>query len=156
MDKTRSIATLTDKLYIAGYLICLLAFIVPANSISLGGQAYTQYLLTSYTGWIILGVLLVLFSLQWFALLRNNKWLCWTGLIAGLYSFTYAAITIAKGYERFSTSMADSLVNKLQAKNIALAGLWLLAAGGALLFTIALFKIIKHRRATMPVFNAET
>ena len=153
MDRTGRNTAITDKLYIAAYFVCLLAFTLPANNILIGGQAHTQYLLTSYVGWTVLSVIIFLFGLQWLALLKNNKWLSWPGVVAGLYCLGYAGTIILKRYQRFNTSMTDSLVKKLEAKNIPLPGLWLLAVGGLMLFTIAIIKLVKKQQAVLPGSN---
>ena len=148
--------TFTGKLYLAGYFLSFIGFVVPANSVTIGAQVHTQYLLTSYGGWVVLAIIVFLFAIQCAALIRNNKWLSWTAFIAGIYCFAYSIIQIAKAYEQISSSMADSLVNKLHPKVNTLPGLWLLAAGGALLLATAIQEIIKKNRASLPVPSTES
>lgn len=140
-----------NNLYLAAHFICLLAFLFPANSITIGGQAYAQYLLTSYPGWVVLAVILTLLLIQCLFYFKNKKWPSWLGMITGLYCFAYAIVTIWNAYTRFNSGMADSLVKKLEASNTPLAGLWVLAIGGAMVFVIAVMKIVRKRTTGISV-----
>lgn len=147
MDNRSGAVSAINNLYLAAHFICLLAFLFPANTITIGGQAYTQYLLTSYPGWVVLTVMLTLLLIQCLFYLKNKKWPSWLGMITGVYCFAYAIVTIWNAYNRFNSGVDDSLVKKLEATNTPLAGLWVLAIGGGMLFTIAVIKIMRKQTA---------
>lgn len=145
MENKSGTVSFINNFYLAAHFICLLAFLFPASSITIAGQAYTQYLLTSYPGWAVLSVILALLIIQCLFYFKNKKWPSWLGMITGLYCFVYAIVTIWNAYTRFNNGMADSLVRKLETTNAPLAGLWILAVGGGMLFVIAILKILRNR-----------
>ncbi|MES2646134.1 MAG: hypothetical protein V4717_04605 [Bacteroidota bacterium] len=134
-----------NQLYAGAHVICLGSFFFPASQLYVGGQQYTQYLVSVYPGQVVLGVLIVLLSIETVYFLKNKKWPLWLGLLTGLYCAAFAIINIWNGFTRFDSEPNNSLVQKLQAGSYPLTGLWMLAIGGSMLLLVSGFKLLAKR-----------
>ena len=138
-----------DKIYVAAHVICLVAFLMPASSLTIDGDVFSQYLLTSYPGWVALSLIVLFFAvIQGLYYYKKKRWLPWLGLITGIYELGFAVTLFAQSLFAFEPF---NLATKLYAAASAQAGLWLLAIGGAMLFVVAVLKILKNRSAIVPV-----
>jgi len=143
-----------DKLYVTAHVICLVAFFMPASRLTIDGHVFSQYLLTSYPGWVALSLIVSFFVvIQGLYYYKRKRWLPWLGLITGIYALGFAVTLIAQSLFAFKTVEPYNLATKLHAAASVQAGLWLLAVGGGMLFVVALLKIMKKRSAIVPVTN---
>jgi hypothetical protein len=140
----KSIPT-TDKILLAAYPTCLLAFALPAIRISMGGRSFSQYLLTGYTGWVAFGVILVLAIIQAIVFFRKKRILKWLGLVAGGYAMWFSVRLIYESYALGQSSGPDNLAGSLQFSARPMIGLFLLALAGGVLFALSLAKTTDRR-----------
>ena len=124
------------------YALCLLAFFLPASHIIVHGQAYTQYLLTAYSGWAAFSVILIAASIQAFFLYRKKQILGWLGCFMAIYIAWFALRQILESYGLNKGAGLKSLAAGMQLSSSPLSGLFLLALGGGLLFVLSTATII--------------
>lgn len=141
--KTLSKKTSTfNKLYLASYLLCLVAFLFPSQKLILGGTVYYQYLLTFYPGWVVFFVCVLYGLLQGFFFYKTKKWHGWISFAVGLYILGFACLFLFQSFTAFTQINPVSLASKLKASAQPLTGLWLLAIGGLGLSLMGLKKIL--------------
>jgi hypothetical protein len=150
MILSQSTSSTSNKLILIAYLLCLVAFFLPATSITLGGQHFWQYLLTGYAGWAAFGVILLLAIVQAIVFFRKRKVLPVLGLAAGAYSAWYAIRLIYKSYALGNSSEKENLAGSLQFSAGPSFGLYLLAFAGGLLFVLSLSQRIAKTNGGLP------
>lgn len=136
-----------NQFYIGAHFLCLAAFLFPSSKLQVDGKAYTQYLLTSYPGWVALGVIVLFLVIEIVYFLKTKNWPSWLGFVIGLYSASYAIMLIWKDFTRFNLELKDSLVFKLHPESFPLTGVWMLAVGGMSLIVISVSRILVNRSA---------
>jgi hypothetical protein len=134
-----------NRYYFGAYLVCVVSFFLVSDRLSVSGQVYDQYLLTSYPGWVVFSVIILYGLLQGFLFYKTKKWNGWVGVAIGLYVSSFAGMLIVKSFTAFNQIKPVSLASGLMASSRPLAGLWLLAVGGASLLVVGLIKIIRSK-----------
>jgi hypothetical protein len=136
-----------NQFYIGSHFVCLAAFLFPSSKLQVGGQEYTQYLLSSYPGWVFLGAILFLLLIEMVYYLKTRNWPSWLGFVIGLYCASNGIMLIWNVVTRFNLEPQNSLVFKLHPNSYPLTGLWMLAIGGVSLLLTSLYKILVTRSA---------
>lgn len=84
------------KWYLGSYLLLLISLFIPAESIRLNGETYTVALYFQQSAWAIVGLAVVLISIQWIWQIKKQQWLVWPGIIAGLLLLAFALLRIIR------------------------------------------------------------
>ena len=78
------------------YLLLLISLFIPAESIRLNGGTHTVALYFQQSAWAMVGVAVVLISLQWIWQLKKQQWLVWPGIISGLLLLAFALLRMVR------------------------------------------------------------
>jgi hypothetical protein len=81
---------------LGSYLLLLISLFIPAESIRLNGETYTVGMYFQQSAWAIVGVVVVLISLQWIWQLKKQQWLVWPGIISGLLLLAFALLRMVR------------------------------------------------------------
>lgn len=81
---------------LGSYLLLLISLFIPAESIRLNGVTHTVALYFQHSAWAMVGVAVVLISLQWIWQLKKQQWLVWPGIISGLLLLAFALLRMVR------------------------------------------------------------
>ena len=87
----------THRRWLLGsYLLLLISLFIPAESIRLNGGTHTVALYFQQSAWAMVGVAVVLISLQWIWQHKKQQWLAWPGIISGLLLLAFALLRMVR------------------------------------------------------------
>ncbi|MCA0381895.1 MAG: hypothetical protein LCH58_07020 [Bacteroidetes bacterium] len=87
----------THRRWLLGsYLLLLISLFIPAESIRLNGETHTVAMYFQQSAWAMVGVAVVLISLQWIWQLKKQQWLVWPGIISGLLLLAFALLRMVR------------------------------------------------------------
>ena len=87
----------THRRWLLGsYLLLLISLFIPAESIRLNGGTHTVALYFQQSAWAMVGVAVVLISLQWIWQHKKQQWLVWPGIISGLLLLAFALLRMVR------------------------------------------------------------
>lgn len=81
---------------LGSYLLLLISLFIPAESIRLNGSTHTVALNFQQSAWAMVGVAVVLISLQWIWQHKKQQWLVWPGIISGLLLLVFALLRMVR------------------------------------------------------------
>ena len=81
---------------LGSYLLLLISLFIPAESIRLNGGTHTVALYFQQSAWAMVGVAVVLISLQWIWQHKKQQWLVWPGIISGLLLLAFALLRMVR------------------------------------------------------------
>ena len=87
----------THRRWLLGsYFLLLISLFIPAESIRLNGGTHTVALYFQQSAWAMVGVAVVLISLQWIWQHKKQQWLVWPGIISGLLLLAFALLRMVR------------------------------------------------------------
>ena len=120
----------THRRWLLGsYLLLLISLFIPAESIRLNGGSHTVSLYFQQSAWAMVGVAVVLISLQWIWQHKKQQWLVWPGIISGLLLLAFALLRMVRLWQM--PELADK-----QFSSEPQLGLYLMAAAALALLGV--------------------